>query len=73
MTLVIELDQEDDGRWIAEVSSDTVPHFPDILIYGATREEAIALAEAAALRALADLVEAMGPDIPTSVSFAIAA
>jgi len=33
----IELEQEEDGRWIAEV-----PDLPGVLTYGATREEAMA-------------------------------
>jgi predicted RNase H-like HicB family nuclease len=45
----IELDQETDGRWIADV-----PALPGVLAYGATREDAIARVEALALRVLAD-------------------
>ena len=36
MSLAIELEQETDGRWIAEV-----PELPGVLVYGATRQEAI--------------------------------
>src|SRR5262249_56886099 len=36
MPLAIELEQEDDGRWIAEV-----PELPGVMTYGATRQEAI--------------------------------
>jgi predicted RNase H-like HicB family nuclease len=50
--LVIELEREDDGRWIAEV-----PALPGVLTYGATRGEAIAAAQALALRVLADRLE----------------
>lgn len=51
-SLSIELEQEDDGRWIAEV-----PELPGTLAYGSTRPEAIARAEALALRILADRLE----------------
>jgi predicted RNase H-like HicB family nuclease len=45
----IELDREEDGRWIAEV-----PELPGVLCYGATKEIAIQNAQALALRVLAD-------------------
>jgi predicted RNase H-like HicB family nuclease len=47
--LVIELDREEDGRWIAEVSG-----LPGVMVYGQTRDEALARVEALALRTLAD-------------------
>ena len=47
--LTIEFDQEEDGRWIAEV-----PSLPGVLAYGATRDEAQAKVEIMALRVLAD-------------------
>ena len=40
----IEMDREDDGRWIAEV-----PDLPGVMVYGASREEAIPQVEALAL------------------------
>jgi predicted RNase H-like HicB family nuclease len=49
---VIEMEQEADGRWIAEI-----PALPGVLAYGATREEAIAKAKALALRVLAERLE----------------
>jgi predicted RNase H-like HicB family nuclease len=52
MYLTLELDLEADGRHIAEV-----PDLPGVLAYGATREEAIARAQALALRVLADRLE----------------
>jgi predicted RNase H-like HicB family nuclease len=52
MVLTIELDQEDDGRWIAEVSD-----IPGALAYGATAAEAKAKVQAIALRVLADRLE----------------
>ena len=54
----IEIDREEDGRWIAEV-----PDLPGVLAYGKTREEAIAKAEALALRVIADRLD-HGESIP---------
>lgn len=65
MNLSIEREREDDGRWIAEV-----PDFAGVLAYGATRDEALARAEALALRVLAERLEQReaGPDL-VSVTF----
>jgi predicted RNase H-like HicB family nuclease len=52
MNYTIELDRETDGRWIAEVID-----IPGVLTYGNTREEAIAKAQALALRVEADKLE----------------
>ena len=49
MKLTLEVEQEEDGRWIAEV-----PELPGVLAYGHSREHAIARAEALALRVLAE-------------------
>ncbi len=54
----IEIDREDDGRWIGEV-----PDLPGVLAYGASREEAVAKAEALALRVIADRLD-HGESIP---------
>lgn len=54
----IELEQEDDGRWIAEV-----PALPGVMVYGATRDEAICRAQALTLRVLADRLE-HGEELP---------
>jgi len=48
----IEIEQEEDGRWIAEVMD-----LSGAMVYGATRAEAVAKVEALALRILADRVE----------------
>jgi predicted RNase H-like HicB family nuclease len=48
----IELEREEDGRWIAEVVE-----LPGALAYGATQDEAIARAQALALRVVADQLE----------------
>ena len=50
--LRIELEQEDDGRWIAEI-----PDLAGVMAYGATAEEATAKVEALALRTLADRLD----------------
>jgi predicted RNase H-like HicB family nuclease len=54
----IEIEKEDDGRWIAEI-----PELPGVMAYGITRNEAISKAEALALRVLADRLE-HGEEIP---------
>lgn len=54
----IEIEREEDGRWIAEVID-----LPGVLAYGATREEAIAKVEALALRVIADRLD-HGEGIP---------
>lgn len=56
--LQVEVDREDDGRWIAEVEA-----LPGVLAYGASREEAIERAKALALRVMADRLE-HGESIP---------
>ena len=48
----IEIEREDDGRWIAEI-----PELPGVIVYGGSRTEAISKAEALALRVLADRLE----------------
>lgn len=48
----IEIDREDDGRWIAEVLE-----LPGVMVYGDSREEAILHVQALALRVLADQIE----------------
>lgn len=48
----IELEQEDDGRWLGEV-----PTLPGVMAYGPTRAEALAAVQALALRAMADRLE----------------
>ena len=50
MKLTIELDREDDGRWIAEV-----PEL-NVLLYGVTRHDAIQRAQAAAREILSDRI-----------------
>ena len=52
MKLLIELEQEEDGRWIAEV-----PDLAGVVAYGQTREDALARVQALALRVLAERLE----------------
>lgn len=52
MVFRIELEQEEDGRWIAEA-----PELPGVLVYGKTRDEAVAKVQALTLRVLADRME----------------
>lgn len=56
--MFIEIEKEEDGRWIAEV-----PDLPGVMAYGRGREEAIAKVKALALRVLADRLE-NGEEIP---------
>ena len=48
----VEVEREEDGRWIAEV-----PALPGAMAYGASKAEAVAKVEALVLRALADKIE----------------
>jgi predicted RNase H-like HicB family nuclease len=52
MDFTIEYEQEEDGRWLAEV-----PELPGVLAYGATSDEAMRKAETLALRVLAERLE----------------
>lgn len=68
MKYTIEYEQEDDGRWLAEVLE-----LPGALAYGQTDDEAIAKAQALALRVLADRLEhGEGARELVSISFAAA-
>ncbi|MCE5255112.1 MAG: type II toxin-antitoxin system HicB family antitoxin [Actinomycetia bacterium] len=48
----IELEEETDGRWIAEVVE-----LPGVLAYGVTRDEAVTHVQALALRVITDRLE----------------
>jgi predicted RNase H-like HicB family nuclease len=50
--LTIEIEREEDGRWIGEV-----PELPGVVAYGATEDEARNRAAALALRVIADRIE----------------
>jgi predicted RNase H-like HicB family nuclease len=65
MTLRVEIEREQDGRWIAEVVD-----LAGVLAYGPTPEEASAKVQALALRVVADRLEhgEAGPEL-LSISF----
>lgn len=52
MNFTIEIEQQEDGRFLAEVIG-----FPGVLAYGQTSEEAVAFCQALALRVLTDKLE----------------
>jgi len=49
---MIEVEQEADGRWIAEIGD-----LPGVMAYGVTRDQAIGAVEALALRVVANRLE----------------
>ena len=52
MLFAIELEQEEDGRWLAEV-----PDLPGVMAYGGTRQKAVEQVQALALRVLANRLD----------------
>ncbi|MBE9059198.1 type II toxin-antitoxin system HicB family antitoxin [Sphaerospermopsis sp. LEGE 08334] len=48
----IEIEQEEDGRWIAEILE-----IPGVLAYGSTQQQAISNVQALVLRVIADKLE----------------
>lgn len=52
MDFTLDLEREEDGRWLAEI-----PQLPGVLAYGKTKEEPTAAAKALALRVVADRIE----------------
>ena len=68
MRLIVDIEQEVDGRWIAEIDE-----LPGVLAYGQTPDEARAKAQALALRVIADRLEhgETSPDFQ-NISFAAA-
>lgn len=69
MRFAMELDRESDGRWIAEI-----PDLPGVMVYGTTRDEALARVKALALRVIADRLE-HGEALPelSDISFVVPA
>jgi predicted RNase H-like HicB family nuclease len=68
MIFTVEFEREEDGRWLAEILE-----LPGVMAYGKTSDQAIAKAQALALRALADRLEhAEGAPEFLSISFAAA-
>jgi predicted RNase H-like HicB family nuclease len=67
VNLTIDLDREEDGRWIAEALE-----LPGVMSYGKTREEAISAAERLAIEVIADrITHGELPSSARSVSFTI--
>ena len=52
MTFTIEIEREEDGRWVAEV-----PALSGVMAYGQNRDEAVARVQALALRVIAERLE----------------
>ncbi len=52
MVFSVEIEREDDGRWLAEV-----PNLAGVMCYGADRDEAVARVQALALRVIAERLE----------------
>jgi len=65
MKFKVEIEREEDGRWIAEVLE-----LPGVMAYGASSEEAKAKVQALALRVVADRLEhgEAGPEL-LNISF----
>ena len=65
ITFKVEVEQEDDGRWLAEVVE-----LPGVLAYGETEQTALSRVQALALRVIAERLEhgEAGPDL-LSISF----
>jgi predicted RNase H-like HicB family nuclease len=61
----VEIEQEDDGRWLAEVVD-----LPGVLAYGDTQQAALAKVQALALRVIAEQLDhgETAPDL-LSISF----
>jgi predicted RNase H-like HicB family nuclease len=52
VTLTVEFDREEDGRWLADI-----PSLPGVMAYGPSRESALANVKALALHVVADMIE----------------
>lgn len=52
MTFSIEIEREDDGRWLAEI-----PALPGVMCYGTNRDDAVSRVQALALRVIAERLE----------------
>ncbi|MBF0204463.1 MAG: type II toxin-antitoxin system HicB family antitoxin [Desulfamplus sp.] len=65
MDIIIDCEQEDDGRWLAEVEQ-----LPGVLAYGSSPNEAMTKAQVLALRVLADKLE-HGEANPVAINISI--
>ncbi len=63
----IEIDREDDGRFLA-----SVPELPGVMAYGETQDLAVRKVKAIALQVLADMIES-GETVPRSLETLFAA
>jgi predicted RNase H-like HicB family nuclease len=65
ITFKVEIEQENDGRWLAEVVE-----LPGVLAYGDSQQAAVSRVQALALRVIAERLEhgETGPDL-LSISF----
>jgi predicted RNase H-like HicB family nuclease len=70
MTYTVHLEQEDDGRWIAEI-----PELPGVMVYGADRTDAFRRLGVLFYRVLADRIEhgEHVPARPEDLSLTVAA
>jgi predicted RNase H-like HicB family nuclease len=68
ITFKIEVEQEEDGRWLAEVLE-----LPGVVAYGQSQEAAVSKVQALALRVVAERLDhgEAGPQL-LSISFAAA-
>jgi predicted RNase H-like HicB family nuclease len=68
ITFKVEVEQEEDGRWLAEVLE-----LPGVLAYGQSQDAALSKVQALALRVIAERLEhgEAGPQL-LSISFAAA-
>lgn len=64
----VEVEQETDGRWIAEV-----PELPGVMAYGVTRDDAVRKAQVLSLRVLAERLEHGEPIPQVQAVFSIVA
>jgi predicted RNase H-like HicB family nuclease len=65
--LQVEIEREDDGRFLA-----SVPDPPGVMAYGDTEEAALRRAKAIALQVLADMMES-GDELPKALQLLFAA
>ena len=64
MKLTIEIEQEEDGRWIAEVLE-----LSGAMVYGDSQESAVSRAQVLALQVLADRLDAGEMTLDGSIAF----
>ena len=65
--LRIEIDREDDGRYLV-----SIPDLPGVMAYGATEEAAVRKVKSIALQLLADMIDS-GEDVPEPLKVLFAA